>query len=61
MPRLGVYALIVCVLAVAAAVVSFMQGSWLGVVWVLLAGLSSNTTWYYVKTGRDARRDSVTS
>ncbi|MGW6909829.1 MULTISPECIES: hypothetical protein [unclassified Streptomyces] len=60
MPRLGVYALIVCVLAVAAAVVSFVQGSWLGIVWVLLAGLSSNMTWYYVKTGRDARRDSVT-
>ncbi|QOV38763.1 hypothetical protein IM697_10510 [Streptomyces ferrugineus] len=60
MPRLGVYALIVCVLAVAAAVVSFARGSWLGIVWVLLAGLSSNMTWYYVKRARDARRDSVT-
>lgn len=60
MPRLGVYALIVCVLAVAAAVVSFAQGSWLGIVWVLLAGLSSNMTWYYVKRARDTRRDSVT-
>lgn len=60
MPRLGVYALIVCLLATAAAVVSFVQGSWLGIVWVLLAGLSSNMTWYYVKTGRDARRDSAT-
>jgi hypothetical protein len=55
MPRLGVYALIVCVLAVAAAVVSFAQGSWLGVVWVLLAGLSSNMCWYYVKQGRAAQ------
>jgi hypothetical protein len=52
MPRLAVYALAVCVLAVAAAVVSFVQGSWLGVVWILLAGLSSNMTWYYVKRGR---------
>lgn len=61
MPRLGVYTLIVCLLAVAAAVISFMQGSWLGIVWVLLAGLSSNMTWYYVKRAKDARRDSVTS
>ncbi|MFF9062886.1 hypothetical protein ACIRPQ_29760 [Streptomyces sp. NPDC101213] len=55
MPRLAVYSLIVCLLAVAAAVVSFVQGSFLGVVWVLLAGLSSNMTWYYVKRGK-ARR-----
>ncbi|NUP17410.1 MAG: hypothetical protein HOZ81_15155 [Streptomyces sp.] len=60
MPRLGLYALIVCVLAVAAAVVSFSQGSWLGVVWVLLAGLSSNMTWYYLKRAKDVRRDSAT-
>ncbi|MGN9762152.1 hypothetical protein [Streptomyces sp. SD31] len=60
MPRLGVYALIVCLLAVAAAVISFTQGSWLGIVWVLLAGLSSNMTWYYVKRGRAARDGSVT-
>ncbi|MBW8793508.1 MAG: hypothetical protein JF597_07935 [Streptomyces sp.] len=53
MPRLALYALIVCVLAVVAAVVSFIQGSWLiGVVWVLLTGLSSNMTWYYVRRGR---------
>ncbi|WP_086724715.1 hypothetical protein [Streptomyces sp. NRRL B-24085] len=52
MPRLALYALVVCLLAVAAAVVSFAQGSWLGVVWVLLAGLSSNMCWYYVKRGR---------
>ncbi|MER6959582.1 hypothetical protein ACWD4O_07495 [Streptomyces sp. NPDC002623] len=49
MPRLALYTLVVCVLAVAAAVVSFAQGSFLGVVWVLLAGLSSNMTWYYVR------------
>ncbi|MBT3161725.1 hypothetical protein HTV80_01170 [Streptomyces sp. Vc74B-19] len=52
MPRLAVYALVVCLLAVAAAVVSFVEGSVLiGIVWVLLAGLSSNMTWYYVKRG----------
>ncbi|WP_435280327.1 hypothetical protein [Streptomyces koelreuteriae] len=52
MPRLALYASIFCVLSVAAAVVSFVQGSWLGIVWVLLAGLSSNMTWYYVKRAR---------
>ncbi|MET7362953.1 hypothetical protein ABZS76_31615 [Streptomyces sp. NPDC005562] len=59
MPRLAVYALVVCALAVAAAVISFAQGSWLGVVWVLLAGLSSNMAWFYLrraKAQRDARR-----
>ncbi|GAA0646364.1 hypothetical protein GCM10009535_24970 [Streptomyces thermocarboxydovorans] len=62
MPRLAVYALVVCLLAVAAAVVSFVQGMVLmGVVWVLLAGLSSNMGWYYVKRGRDARRSSSTT
>ncbi|WP_037669204.1 hypothetical protein [Streptomyces griseus] len=55
--RLAVYAFVVCALAVAAAVVSFVQGNWLGVVWVLLAGVSSNMCWYYVKRGKDARRD----
>ncbi|MFJ9152669.1 hypothetical protein ACIRP7_32475 [Streptomyces sp. NPDC102270] len=55
MPRLALYALAVCLLAVAAAVVSFVQGSWLGIVWVLLAGLSSNMCWYYLKRGRAER------
>ncbi|MGV9273945.1 hypothetical protein [Streptomyces griseosporeus] len=55
MPRLAVYPLIVCVLAVAAAVVSFVQGNWLGIVWVLLAGLASNMTWYYVKRDKAAK------
>ncbi|MEU9730108.1 hypothetical protein [Streptomyces sp. NPDC048002] len=59
MPRLALYALIVCLLAVAAAVVSFAQGSFLGIVWVLLAGLSSNMCWYYLKRER-VRRSSVT-
>ncbi|WP_037906404.1 hypothetical protein [Actinacidiphila yeochonensis] len=52
MPRLAVYALIVCVLAVAAAVVSFVNGNWVGVVWLLLAGLSSNMGWYYLRRAR---------
>jgi hypothetical protein len=50
--RLAVYAAVVCVLAVAAAAVSFAQGSYLGIVWVLMAGLSSNMAWYYVRKAR---------
>ncbi|MBW8740579.1 MAG: hypothetical protein JF621_26900 [Streptomyces turgidiscabies] len=57
MPRLALYALIVCVLAVAAAVVSFVQGNWLGIVWVLLAGLASNMAWYYLKRAKQAKQD----
>lgn len=52
MPRLALYSLIVCLLAVAAAVVSFVQGSFLGIVWVLIVGLSSNMCWYYVKRAK---------
>ncbi|MFI0943709.1 hypothetical protein [Streptomyces sp. NPDC021020] len=52
MPRLALYALVVCVLAVAAAVVSFVKGNWLGIVWVLVAGVSSNMWWYYHRKAR---------
>ncbi|KAK1178701.1 hypothetical protein B7755_011470 [Streptomyces sp. NBS 14/10] len=52
MPRLALYALTVCVLAVVAAVVSFARGSWIGVVWILLAGLSSNMAWYYLRKAK---------
>ncbi|MFF1922642.1 hypothetical protein ACFVW8_18980 [Streptomyces sp. NPDC058221] len=56
MPRLALYACAFCVLSVAAAVISFVQGSWpLGIVWVLLVGLSSNMAWYYLRRQRAAR------
>lgn len=55
MPRLALFSLVVCALAVAAAVVSFVQGSWLGIVWVLLAGLSSNMAWYYLRKAKATR------
>ncbi|MFD0420074.1 hypothetical protein [Streptomyces sp. NPDC127108] len=62
MPRLALYALVVCVLSVAAAVVSFAQGSLLGIVWVLIAGLSSNMTWYYARRAKALRqRDEAAS
>ncbi|MEN3585530.1 hypothetical protein AAH978_15420 [Streptomyces sp. ZYX-F-203] len=57
MPRLAVFSLAVCALAVVAAVVSFVQGSVpMGVVWVLLAGVSSNMGWYYLKRSRSTDR-----
>ncbi len=52
MPRLALYALVVCVLSVAAAVVSFVEGSLLGIVWILLAGVSSNMAWYYLRRAK---------
>ncbi|MFF4550269.1 hypothetical protein [Streptomyces sp. NPDC001435] len=43
----------VSVLAVIAAVVSFTRGTWaVGVVWFLLAGLTSNMAWYHARRGR---------
>ncbi|MFC8227205.1 hypothetical protein [Streptomyces sp. NPDC057287] len=57
MPRLALYSLVVCVLAVAAAVVSFVQGGiLLGVVWVLLVGLSSNMALFYLRRHRAESR-----
>ncbi|MET9698775.1 hypothetical protein ABZY31_17870 [Streptomyces sp. NPDC006529] len=56
MPRLAVFALIVCALSVAAAVVAFVEGSFLGIVWVLLAGVTSNMAWFYLRKDRLSRR-----
>ncbi len=53
--RLAVFAVIVCVLALAAAGVSFARGSFLGVIWILLAGVSSNMAWYYLRKARAGR------
>ena len=50
--RIAGFALLVFVLTVAAAVVSFVNNNWLGVVWVLMAGLSSNMAWYYLRRSR---------
>lgn len=50
----ALYATVVCALAVVAAVVSFVKGSWVGIIWVLLAGLTSNMAWYYARRARAA-------
>ncbi|MFJ4712093.1 hypothetical protein [Streptomyces sp. NPDC088785] len=52
MPRIALFALVVCLLAVVAAVVSFVQGSFLGIVWVLIAGVTSNMTWFYARRAK---------
>ncbi len=59
MPRLALYAVVACVLAVVAAVVSFVQGSWLGIVWILLVGVTSNMAWYYLRRAQADRETPV--
>ncbi|MGW2990921.1 hypothetical protein ACWDA9_03995, partial [Streptomyces sp. NPDC001193] len=59
MPRLAVFAIVVCVLSVAAAVVAFVEGSFLGIIWVLLAGLTSNMAWFYLRKAKAVVRASV--
>ncbi|MGW7024885.1 hypothetical protein [Streptomyces decoyicus] len=53
--RLALMALAVCVLSVAAAVVAFVEGSFFGIVWILLAGISSNMAWFYVRRAKVQR------
>ncbi|MCX3059624.1 hypothetical protein [Streptomyces beihaiensis] len=55
MPRIALFALVLCVLAVVAAVVSFVQGSFLGIVWVLIAGVTSNMTWFYARKAKSEK------
>jgi hypothetical protein len=55
MPRLAVFALIVCALSVAAAVVAFVNGSFLGIIWVLLVGVSSNIAWFHLRKAKLAK------
>jgi cytochrome b subunit of formate dehydrogenase len=53
--RITLLASAVCVLALVAAGVSFAKGSFLGVVWILLAGLSSNMAWLYLRKAKADR------
>ncbi|WP_052849466.1 hypothetical protein [Streptomyces avicenniae] len=50
--RLAGYALLVLVLTVAAAVLSFARGNWFGLIWIPLAGLASNMGWYYLRRAK---------
>ncbi|HET6636741.1 MAG TPA: hypothetical protein VFH77_17120 [Streptomyces sp.] len=52
------YSTLVSLLALAAAVVSFVKGSWLlGVVWLVLATLASNMAWFQARRARAERED----
>lgn len=57
--RLAALALAACLLATTAAVVALVQGNWLGVVWVLLAGVSSNVAWSHVAFRRRERAEAA--
>ncbi|MFB7123742.1 hypothetical protein DR950_16875 [Kitasatospora xanthocidica] len=45
MPRTSRFALAAVVLALVALVVSLVQGFWLGLIWLPLAGVASNVLW----------------
>ncbi|MFB8237276.1 hypothetical protein ACFC58_12070 [Kitasatospora purpeofusca] len=55
MPRTSVLASLVVVLALAAAVVSLVQGWWIGLVWLPMAGIASNVLWMNVRREKLAR------
>jgi hypothetical protein len=56
MPRLAVYSLVLCALALVAAVVSFVEGSLLGLLWLVVVGVSSNMCWYYAKSRQNRNK-----
>ncbi|MEU6235090.1 hypothetical protein [Kitasatospora sp. NPDC047058] len=52
MPRTSLLASIVVALALAAAVVSVVQGWWIGLIWLPLAGIASNVLWLNVRRAK---------
>jgi hypothetical protein len=56
MPRLAIYSLALCLLAVVAAVISFVNGSLLGILWLVVVGVSSNMCWYYAKSRQNRNK-----
>ncbi|WP_069811713.1 hypothetical protein [Streptomyces sp. TP-A0874] len=55
MPRLAAFSIALCALAVVAAAVSFARGNLLGILWLMVAGLSSNMAWYYLRRTKAER------
>ncbi|MED7953535.1 MULTISPECIES: hypothetical protein [unclassified Streptomyces] len=55
MPRTSLLASIVVVLALAASVVSLVQGWWLGLIWLPLAGIASNVLWMNLRREKQTR------
>jgi hypothetical protein len=52
MPRFALLAFVLAALAMAAAVVSVLAGFWIGLAWVLLAGIASNIGWVQLRRAR---------
>ena len=52
LPRVALLAFVLAALALLAAVVSVFAGFWLGLIWVLLAGISSNIGWVQWRRSR---------
>ncbi|MFD0276046.1 hypothetical protein ACFVHB_19350 [Kitasatospora sp. NPDC127111] len=55
MPRTSLFASIVVVLALVAAVLSVVQGWWIGLIWLPLAGIASNVLWLNVRRAKLAK------
>ncbi|MFI9326193.1 hypothetical protein ACIGZJ_01465 [Kitasatospora sp. NPDC052868] len=55
MPRTSLFALIVVVLALTAAVVALVQGDWVGLIWIPLAGVASNVLWLNLRRAKLAK------
>ena len=56
MPRFALFAFVLAVLALAAAVVSVLAGFWIGLAWILLAGIASNIGWVQWRRARATAR-----
>jgi hypothetical protein len=57
MPRFALFAFTLAVLALAAAVVSVLAQFWVGLAFVLLAGVASNIGWVQWRRARLAAAD----
>jgi hypothetical protein len=52
MPRFALFAFVLAALALVAAVVSVLAGFWIGLAWILMAGISSNIGWVQWRRAR---------
>ncbi|WP_406198035.1 hypothetical protein OH807_13415 [Kitasatospora sp. NBC_01560] len=55
MPRTSLFASIVVILTLAAAVVALVQGNLWGLVWIPLAGVASNVLWLNLRRAKLAK------
>ncbi|WP_182442487.1 hypothetical protein [Streptacidiphilus sp. PB12-B1b] len=54
MPRFSILLFALSALALVAAVVSVLAGFWIGLGWILLAGITSNIGWVQWRRARTA-------